>query len=444
MAFRLDAQTSRVKMGASATQFQIMSNVHPISITNATSTRTYSVDFQTSKQYQNSWQSVLKAGYGKAEVRCGCRGSGAKRLAIKYSEDYDQFWLAKFALSGGQHAADCHFYSALSTQSGQGADCIGVVDQQSDGSVVIRLEIGLVEKSISPEPKVPVRAATNRTTSAKKSSMKLLGLLHYLWEGAGLNQWVAAFAGKRSPPSAYRRLNDAADEVWISDLKLADQLLLAAFDPERGQAVRNRERTTASFAAGLRMVIIAPLAAFSDERDASMENKLTISAFHGIPTVYMQSELWENTKRRFQNAATSWRKGAGAVAILQVELRQGKAAIYAKAIDMALMSITPEFIPVESSYERIVANLLVQQGRSFWKPLRFDANSDQVLADFILTDTSKNAPLEVFGRTDEAYLRRKEVKKAYYDKTYGPSGWWSWEAAGKSNTEGMQPFPPVR
>ena len=83
--------------------------------------------------------------------------------------------------------------------------------------------------------------------------------------------------------------------------------------------------------------------------------------------------------------------------IAQVELKQSAKGVYASVIDLALMSITGEFIPVESSYERTVAELLVLQDRSFTKPLRYDADSDQVLPDFILTNTAREVPLEVFG-----------------------------------------------
>lgn len=45
----------------------------------------------------------------------------------------------------------------------------------------------------------------------------------------------------------------------------------------------------------------------------------------------------------------------------------------------------------------------IAQGRSFAKPLRYGAAAEQVLPDFILTDTAREVPLEVFGRDDAAY-----------------------------------------
>ena len=164
-----------------------MNDVHPVTITLNDRTQTFSASFQTDEQFQNGWQSVLKTAYGRADLRCGCKGKGSKRLAVKYYEGSDLFSLARFSLTGGQHAADCQYYSANPAQSGGGGDKFGVIDQQPDGSVKIRLEIGMLERGDAAGPAGPTGAPTDSVPSVKQSSMKLLGLLYYLWEEAGLN-----------------------------------------------------------------------------------------------------------------------------------------------------------------------------------------------------------------------------------------------------------------
>jgi hypothetical protein len=274
--------------------------------------------------------------------------------------------------------------------------------------------------------------------------MKLLGLLHYLWDEAGLNLWKPAFAGKRRASLAYWLLNNAADNVWAGKVKLVDQLLLPAFGADTREADRNRTRAAAALDAKYRMLLVAPLAAFTQERCDGMSRQLKIGGFHGMPMAFMLGGLWDSTMRRFPLAIAGWRKGHATVAIAQVELRQGAKGVYASVIDMALMSITAEFIPVESGYERIVADQLVAQCRSFAKPLRYDANADQVLPDFILTDTAREVPLEVFGRDDVEYLRRKMEKIAYYDEKYGKDGWWRWDGAADGAVSNLPVFPPAR
>lgn len=421
-----------------------MSDVHSVTISLNGTSKTYSAGFQTDAQFQTGWQSVLKTAYGRAELRCGCRGAGAKRLAVKYYEGSDQFCLARFSLSGAQHAQDCQFYSAGPLQSGPGGDSTGVIDQRPDGSVKIRLEIGMLERGDVAVPAAPAKPTGDRIPSAKQSSMKLLGLLHYLWDEAGLNQWRAAFAGKRRASLAYWMLNGAADNVWAGKTKLVDQLMLPAYGANTREAERNRGRAAVALETKHRMIIVAPLAAYTQDQAEAMSKQLKIGGFHGMPITFLQAGLWDSTMRRYPNAVSAWRNGYGTIAIAQVELRQGAKGIYASAIDLALMSITAEFVPVESSYERTVAEMLVAQGRSFAKPLRYDAGAEQVLPDFILTDTVREIPLEVFGRDDADYLRRKEEKTAYYDKQYGRGGWWSWDAAANGAASSVPPFPQAR
>ena len=105
---------------------------------------------------------------------------------MKYHEGSDLFSLARLSLTGGQHAADCQYYSANPAQSRGGGDNFGVIDQQPDGSVKIRLEIGMLERGDAAGPAGATGAPTDRVPSVKQS-VKLLGLLHYLWEEAGLN-----------------------------------------------------------------------------------------------------------------------------------------------------------------------------------------------------------------------------------------------------------------
>lgn len=274
--------------------------------------------------------------------------------------------------------------------------------------------------------------------------MKLLGLLHYLWEEAGLNQWKPAFQKKRKPSLAYWLVRSAAEDVWTGKVRLVDQLLLPAFSAESRDAIRNGTLVAASLQAKHRMIIVAPLAAFTAERHESMTRQLKIAGFHGMPLAFMQTGLWEVTQKRFKNVLAGWKEGHATIAIAQVELKERADRVVGTVVDLALMSITAEFIPVESNYERIVAHQLVYQARAFTKPMRFDASEEKVLPDFILTDTGPQVPLEVFGRDDPGYIARKAEKTAYYNAEYGAGKWWCWDASEAGKAASLPPFPAAR
>ena len=86
----------------------------------------------------------------------------------------------------------------------------------------------------------------------------------------------------------------------------------------------------------------------------------------------------------------------------------------------------------------------MNEGRAFNKPLLYDQETDQVFPDFVLTDcVGGEVPMEVFGRNDEDYLKRKAEKTALYDARHGRGGWWFWEASAGARSEDVPPFPPA-
>ena len=98
-------------------------------------------------------------------------------------------------------------------------------------------------------------------------------------------------------------------------------------------------------------------------------------------------------------------------------------------IDVALMTVSPRFIPLDSGYERMVEDRLWQEKRAFIKPLRYDSEED-VFPDFVLKDVPgvDALPMEVFGMNTPDYLLRKQEKIAHYNKEYGEGRWWYWNA----------------
>lgn len=419
-----------------------MSDTQPVFITANRQTKRYSVEFQTLPEFERSWQKVLKEAYGHADARCGCRGVGPKRLAIKRYEFSDSYALAKFALSGHEHAADCEYHSVGDGAAGPGGNGAGVLDVQADGTVRIRLEIGMtVRDAITPAAPAPADNL-NRRTSNQQSAIKLAGLLHYLWDAATLNQWRPYWTGKRNSRQVFWRLNQAADDVQAGNVTLSDYLLLPAPAAEGPEAARNRERVLSALLAKRRLLIIAPLASYSVEREARMATEMTISGFHGIPKPFVRSGQWELLNKRYRAAVAGWKAGQITVVIAQVELKERNGRQSATVIDAALMAVSQHWIPTESSHERVIAEKLVEEGRAFHKPLLYNQEVEAVFPDFVLTDCVRGeVPMEVFGRSDESYLERKNEKSAYYDRKYGTGGWWSWDAA-QGNT--IPPFPPLR
>lgn len=110
-------------------------------------------------------------------------------------------------------------------------------------------------------------------------------------------------------------------------------------------------------------------------------------------------------------------------------------------IDVALMMVSPRFIPLDSGYGGAVEEKLWQEKSAFVKPLRYDGEED-VFPNFVLKDVPgvDALPMEVFGMNTPEYLLRMQEKNSYYEAEYGVGHWWSWNAVEKSD---MPAFPSV-
>lgn len=397
----------------------------------------YSQEFQTDPKFAHGWKSVLaKAHRGTAKLRCGCFGRGEKRLAVRYHDESDTYWLARYPLTGEEHSNDCRYYAPNPEKSGMSGYEAGVVTEGDNGRLKIRLEIGLTQKAPKKGDNTP-DAPRHGSPRRSQAAMKLLGLLHFLWEEAELNVWWPAMENKRNKAVINDRLVKAASNITAGGVRLEDVLLLSA-TPEGFWARRNASRVADAVKTGRRMILVAPLAKC---RPDIAGEALAVNGFSGIPILGMYKDLWKRAATRFERAMTAWKSGQPTMVIAVVELRNNPR--YAKVADLALMSITENGIPVESSFERVIAEKLTAEKRAFMKPLRFDADQDAVFPDFILRDTNKDVPLEVFGRTDEDYEARKAEKIAYYDRNFGTAHWWYWNAAADPDGLDIQPFPPA-
>lgn len=173
-----------------------------------------------------------------------------------------------------------------------------------------------------------------------------------------------------------------------------------------------------------------------------MAKDLAIAGFHGMPKAFMRPGQWELINKRYRGAVAGWKAEQTAVVIAQIEVKERDGRQSANVIGAALMAVTQQWIPTESSHERVIAEKLVSEGRSFNKPLLYN-EEDDVFPDFVLTDCAiGEVPMEVFGRDDECYLKRKAGKTAYYDRQYGVGSWWCWDAT-KDRAE-VPPFPQPR
>lgn len=389
----------------------------------------------------------------EAHVICQCKGqnedTSLRRLVVRYRTDTDKFYVSAWQFTGGQHCHDCRFYSIWPDKSSAKAYSSGVVTVNDDGLFCITLPVGLSRKEQSDEPAQNLNPARHPRTGKSKSSMSLLGLGHFIWQQAEINTWRPQYVMNRPRTALWVacRVNRAAGNILAGGVRLSDVLLVSAVK-DSVQRQKNQERVRYATQCNKRMVAVALLKRDATEGYAEMQaGQLILSSPYGFPALQVSPDVLRACERSFQTELNAWRAGHKVVAIIETEppvlhfeKRNGRdiPVNEADVIGIALMRVSPRFIPVDSGYEEVIETRLCEQERSFVKPLRFDADDD-TLPDFWLTDTvgERALPMEVFGMRTPEYVARRDEKIALYNDKYGARGWWFWDAENN-----IPVFPP--
>lgn len=430
---------------------------YPVRFTGQRGSRECGADFRTAEPEQ--WQRWLKharANKATTVVTCLCHppeeDAQRRRLKVHLSQKTDYCWLASWAFSGHEHAPDCRFYSVWSDERQAAIYAPDVVKAAPDGSIVVRLPTGLQKKGIQEKKPDAIPVSPGPVKRRRQPSMRLLGLLHLLWEQSGINVWHPAFdRKKRYPGWVSWRLNEMAARVRIGQVPLQQSLMLMAMK-DSPQAAQNRHIAKDAARASRRLILISQLAAWSDAADARLQHTLPLGLFAGFPALQLPDDVRARLARSFSRELGDWRRGARIIVICETEppetvfiRREGRnlPRSSCRIIDAALMTVSPRYIPLDSRYEEMVEARLWQEKRAFIKPLRYDGEED-VFPDFVLTDVAgmEALPMEVFGMNTPDYLQRKQVKTALYDREYGAGQWWQWDASEDPEGMDMPGFPP--
>lgn len=435
----------------------------------------YTVEFRSNKgtcccdvsfqqHQQKKWQEYLKHARDNnksVEVYCQCKKDDDgifPRLRVSYSQTRDRCWLSSWQFSGNRHIQGCRFYSVWALQAQGKTYTSGVVTQADDGSFRVRLPTGLQKKEVKEEEatNAPDRARAITRPGVRRPAMTVLGLLHFMWEQTGLNTWKPEYeANGKSLKSGTvaSRLLRFSDKVKAGKISLSEVLLVMA-GKEGNLRQHNLDNVRQAGALNKRLILISTLASWTPAAEERSKNSIALGMFGGFPNLSVPEDVRDRCEKSFERELASWRNKKGKIIVIaetqppvtHFTQQNGKTipSTSAEVIDMALMVISPRFIPLDSGYEAVIEEKLWKEERAFVKPLRYDGEED-TLPDFILTDTDGEdaVPLEVYGMNTREYTERKQQKQALYAEKYGDGKWWYWDATAPDAVNNIPPFPPV-
>jgi hypothetical protein len=148
----------------------------------------------------------------------------------------------------------------------------------------------------------------------------------------------------------------------------------------------------------------------------------------------MDEQLFRRLGRRFETELALW--GANEVLhMVMIATFALTAAGLPTIVELSLMSVTGQWLPIGDSFELQLVEKLLREERAFAKALRYNLPSGHLPACAILTDAA-DSPIPLCldspGRGNEGYTTTESQRPVE------PS-LWTWRA-GK---EAVPPFPPI-
>lgn len=375
-----------------------------------------------------------KAAPGHALCLCT---APARKLVIRAVGT--RLFLAVWPHDGHNHHYACPFYRDEEDANSISSGALPAVKETADGfEIATDFQLERLQRmpgeplsSSVHEPSGPI---SNGERGAR-TRMGLLGVIRHLWKESNLNCWGSSWT--RDWWRVTQALLPVIEQGKLGRHEMRDCLFLVPeLNSKRKESI---ERAWNSFRDSLvptsnttRLGVILGEAVRMEKSRFGF--RLTLC--HFPPFLYFTEELRNKLATSYPRAyhRIGNRQQQRVIALCLVELTiNGNLSV----VDAALMPTSEHFIPIDSSYEAKLSDLLVQKKRSFIKPLSIRPG-ESTLPDFILTDTRPEYVLEVFGLNTHDYIERKIAKKALYKAQGKPV--WSWEP-GISSTPPPLPQP---
>lgn len=311
-----------------------------------------------------NYQSLLAGARESGDAVCLCSDVGL-RLSIK--KRGKSLHLAAWPDQGGVHATDCPFYSG-SMPGNRGVYPGSVVDGRGQA-------VG-----------VPAEEPAGK-------SVDLWDVMHSLWACAGLNKWQSGW--RRDWGLARSLLLRAAAAYECGGARIASRLYIPpVFSQEKKQAINDDWAAFTEFLMVAKDAVVAKRDSHSSGYllgvVASIEpcsRGVLMRLQHHYSKIFVTTELFERlsrlSRRGWNQLQIQQQSKSSVVALLEISPdEEGRLT----ARDCVLMRVGARFIPSNFEAEDLLLSKLLEEGRSFERPLSF-AQSHKQCANFVLTDT---------------------------------------------------------
>jgi hypothetical protein len=322
---------------------------------------------------------------------CLCLVDGVEMYVARLGDGYI---VKRMPDTGSHHAPDCPSYEPPPEASGLG-QVLGsaITENPATGETTLKLDFAM--SKIAGRSTMPPASGDSDSVASSGTKLSLRGLLHYLWDQAELTRWQPGFAGKRTWGTVRRHLLQAAEHKVARGDSLRSRLFIPeVFTVDQRDAINARRMAQWSQAVAAPgkpqhlMLLIA-------------EVKEIVPARYGFKAVVkhvpdqafaLDEQLYRRLGRRFEPALALW-GAADDVHMVMIATFSIAAAGTPAIVELSLMPVTRQWLPIEDAFEKQLVEKLVGDGRSFIKGLRYNLGTASALACATLTDCDGSAPM---------------------------------------------------
>lgn len=346
---------------------------------------------------------IAAAYHDRIRPLCLCREPGIPMYVAAMGE---QLVVKRMPLSGRQHDPSCDSYEPPVDLSGLGQLMGSAIRlDPASGMAALRLEFSLTRTVSRAAPTPGAAESTSVESEARRLSLR--GLLHLLWNEAGLTKWTSAWAGRRHWWNIRWHLIEAAKAMLVKGAPLSEVLLIPEpFRAANKDAIEQRRAAALSAIQSQKtgprklMVLLGEVKEFQAARGG---HRLVVKHLPGFPFL-LDDRAWVRVQARFETELALWAANDASHLIVIATFGMNTADL-AIVEEIALMVVAENWIPYESAQELRLVEALAKVREQSIKGLRYASPADQPIATALLMQ-HRPRPFALFvvpASADDAY-----------------------------------------
>jgi Protein of unknown function (DUF1173) len=345
-------------------------------------------------------EAIAQAYSRRRRPRCLCCPEGVEMYVARLGDGYI---VKRMPETGSRHAPDCSSFEAPADISGL-KHLLGsaIKEDPNTGMTTLRPGFSLSKRPARTTPTQPRSLSSTATGAVTRLSLR--GLLHYLWNQAEMTRWHPGFEGRRSWGTVRRQLLRAAEQMLICGEPLATRLYVPEpFRVEQRDAIIARRRGVWACAGGSgagRQRLLLLIAEVKEIAPARHGHKVVIKHVPDV-AIALDDSLYHQLPQRCGQELELW-SASDSIRMLMIATLTISDAGLPHIVELSLMTVTAQWLPVETSAEQLLVEGLVKNRRAFLKLLRYDIRTETRLASVALTDRGAPAPVMFAAGCEQA------------------------------------------